>query len=107
MVVAGYTISIIVATFLVNNKGGAQRTFAVIAPIIGAAMFAAGVEYLLMCYGTLSLGGHAPKIDIPIEQRPSVFDFLYMIAFPFHSRSVGYFAYTHGNVNAGGRHYEV
>jgi len=102
-ILAGYTASILAGTFFLNDKGGAQRAFAIVAPLIGAALVASTLEYLIMFYFTTPQGGDR----FALTDLPSVFDILYMIAFPFHSRPVGFFTKVHGNFNLGGRRVEV
>jgi hypothetical protein len=86
-----YTSSVLAGAFIVHENAGARKVFGILAPLIGSSLVVSALDWFWML--TCSKPGNE-GLCTPIKKVPSVFEFWYMIAYPFHSKAVGYFEAT-------------
>jgi hypothetical protein len=95
--VGSATICVLLGTYLINDKGGAARVLAVLAPLLGASMVVASGYFLVMLSTTMpNANPHTPVADMP-----AVLDFWAMMVTPWKSRAVGLFSLHGTDVKVG------
>merc|ERR1711988_186247 len=92
-----FTFFQVFGQWCVSEKGGQGRVFGIIGPLFGSSLVVATSGYFFM----LARSSPAFGSVIGPSDVPSVFDFWYMIAFPMHSKAVGYFTENGSGINIG------
>lgn len=93
------TICAVLGVAMVHDRYGGRKVIGMFASLLGASLVVSAMGHLVMASCTLP----SPPIHIAIkpEQVASVYEFWYMMVFPFQSQPVGLFTATSRNSSIG------